>query len=92
METDDGQSVEFEVVAILEDEESHEVYALLEALNDDEAEAGAFLVTDEYGVIVHDQDVIDEVLAHAEAFLSEASDDDEESHEGHDHGPEGHQH
>lgn len=61
METRDGQEITFSVVALLEDEETKNTYAVL--LHEGESEAEhSFIVTDPYGALVEDETLAQHVL------------------------------
>lgn len=83
IETEDGRSLEFEVVGTLADEESGETFAVLvhgggdgdEEEGDEEAE---FIVTDSMGNLLEDEDLAQEILDEFLLFAEEA----EESEEG----------
>jgi hypothetical protein len=56
IETNDGQSLEFEVVGLVEDDENH-AYAVCYSEKADE-----FVVTDETGTLLDDDDLAQEIL------------------------------
>lgn len=61
METRDGEEISFSVVALLEDEESKNTYAVL--LHEGETdEDHTFIVTDPYGNLVEDEELAQQVL------------------------------
>jgi hypothetical protein len=61
METRDGESIPFSVVALLEDEETKNTYAVL--LHEGETdEEHTFIVTDPYGNLVEDDELAQHVL------------------------------
>jgi hypothetical protein len=69
METREGGEIEFSVVALLEDEETQNTYAVL--LHEGETdEDHTFIVTDPYGTLVEDdelaQHVLDDYLLYSE--------------------------
>jgi hypothetical protein len=57
MDMTDGQRLEFEVVAILKDEESGDEFAVLHGVTDDQ-----FAVTDANGKLLDDTELAQEVL------------------------------
>jgi hypothetical protein len=73
--TNDGTSLQFEVVGILEDPEVDASYAVLWHESTDEGE-GQFIVTDLAGKILDDETLAQQVL---DDFLAFAEDDHDES-------------
>jgi hypothetical protein len=59
MKTRDGEEIEFSVIALLEDQESKNAYAVLRS-----ADAGeeSFIVTDPYGELIEDDELAQQVL------------------------------
>ncbi|HUY11130.1 MAG TPA: hypothetical protein VMV73_02590 [Candidatus Dormibacteraeota bacterium] len=81
IETEDGRSLEFEVVGTLADEESGETFAVLVHGGDEEGESdeeAEFIVTDSMGNLLEDEDLAQEILDEFLLFAEEA----EESEEG----------
>ncbi|TAM58843.1 hypothetical protein EPN52_09375 [bacterium] len=70
VETEDERHLEYEVVGLLEDEESHESYAICYNKANDE-----FIVTDEAGTILEDEELAQEVLDHFLTLAEEPSGD-----------------
>ena len=70
VETEDDRHLEYEVVGLLEDDESHESYAICYNKANDE-----FIVTDEIGKILEDEELAQEVLDHFLSLAEESSED-----------------
>ncbi|MDE2573346.1 MAG: hypothetical protein KGM44_12605 [bacterium] len=71
VETEDDRRLEYEVVGLLEDEENRDSYAICYNKANDE-----FIVTDQLGKILEDEELAQEVLDH---FLTLAEESAEES-------------
>ncbi len=74
IETDDGRSLEFEVVGTLADEESGETYAVLVHGSDEGEDEAEFIVTDSVGNLLEDDELAQEIL---DEFLLFAEESDE---------------
>ncbi len=74
IETDDGRSLEFEVVGTLADEESGETYAVLVHGGDEGEDEAEFIVTDSVGNLLEDDELAQEIL---DEFLLFAEESDE---------------
>ena len=72
VQMDDGSTLEYEVRAILENQETQARYAVLERNSDDEA--GELILTDIHGNLVEDQDEVSDVLDNWLTFEEEAAD------------------
>lgn len=70
VETEDDRRLEYEVVGLLEDEESRESYAICYNKANDE-----FIVTDEVGKILEDEDLAQDVLDHFLTLAEESAED-----------------
>jgi hypothetical protein len=75
IQTNDGASLQFEVVGILEDPEANASYAVLWHESTDEGE-GQFIVTDLAGKFLEDETLAQHVL---DDFLAFAEDEDDET-------------
>ncbi|HEY1655815.1 MAG TPA: hypothetical protein VGF86_11955 [Candidatus Tumulicola sp.] len=73
-QNDDGATMEFEVKAILEDTDSGLSYAVLERDLAD-GDEGEVVVTDLYGNLVEDEDLVADILENYDVFVEEANDD-----------------
>jgi hypothetical protein len=80
IQTDDGASLRFEVVGVVEDPEAGVSYAVLrrESANGEEEE---FIVTDLEGTLLRDEQVAQEILDEFLEF-ADASSDDRGAHNG----------
>ncbi len=83
IETDDGRSLEFEVVGTIADEESGESYAVLVHGSDDGEgdEEAEFIVTDSVGNLLEDDDLAQEILDEFLLFAEESDEGEESVHE-----------
>lgn len=72
MKTRDGDEIAFSVVALLEDEENENTYAVLRS---DLGGEESFIVTDPYGALIEDDELAQEVLDDYLLFNEEANED-----------------
>ncbi len=70
--TDEGETLEFQVVGILEDAEDDAGYAVLVHDPTDGSE-GQFIVTDRQGDLVEDEDLVQQILDEFFAFAEESA-------------------
>ncbi len=75
MKTRQGDEIEFSVVALLEDEEGQNTYAVLRSESEDGEES--FIVTDPYGTLVEDDELAQQVLDDYLLFNEKAGEEGE---------------